>query len=272
MGLFNWANMRDMKEGKGVEKKKEPALTVFFGIIQRKIWRLITLNLAYFITGLPTWLFMAAMGFGLYYFHSGRADYNVFLPWMLVLIPFIALISGPATMGATFVLRNFSREEHAWVLGDMFEKASKNYVQGLFIGLINACLAFALTYLYFYYGTLQKGLSFVNYIIILLGFILASLRSYIYPMAVTYKLSLANLYRYSLALVIMKFPQNLLLQGFSLAGICSAFYYPNMGIVISAIGGISLLGLVNVFYTDRVLRENMDSAHEKVYPKKERKE
>lgn len=271
MGLFNWANMREMKEGKGVKERKEPPLTVFFGVLQRKLWRFVTLNLVYLISGIPTWLFMAAMGFGLYFFHMGRADYNVCLPWMLILIPFIAFLSAPATMGATYVLRNFAREAHAWVVGDMFEKSSKNYVQGMIIGAINAVLAFILTYAYFYYGTLQQGLSIVNYILIVLGFILASLRSYIFPMAVTYKLSIANLYRYSLALVIMKFPQNLLLQGFSLACICCAFYYPNIGILISALGGIAILGFVNVFYTDRVLQQNMDESNVKIYPEKEHK-
>ncbi len=271
MGLFNWANMREMKEGKGVDRKKQPPLTVFFGILQRKLWRFVTLNLFYLISGLPTWIFMAAMGLGLYFFSMGKADYNIFLPWMLIMIPFITFISGPATMGATYVLRNFAREEHAWVVGDMFEKASKNYLQGAAIGFINSVIAFILTYAYFYYGTLQQGLSIVNYILIVLGFIFASLRSYIFPMAVTYKLNLKNLYRYSLALVILKFPQNLLLQLFSLLCICLAFYYPNIGILLTAVGGIAILGFVNVFYTDRVLQQNMDSANIKIYPEKEQK-
>ena len=90
-------------------------------------------------------------------------------------------------------------------------------------------------------------------------------------MAVSYKLSIKDLYRYSLALVIMKFPQNLILQLFSLGCICAAFYYPNVGIVITALGGAVLLGFVNVFYTDRVLLENMDEANVKVYPEKEHK-
>lgn len=273
MGLFNWANMKEMKEGKGVKMRKEPPLTVFFGVIQRKFGKLFTLNLLYLLTGIPTFLFMGCIGFSLLYFHSGRAYMsNMFLPAMLILIPFIALISGPATMGVSFVLRNFAREQHAWIMGDMFEKASKNYLQGLIIGLINSAIAFLLVFAYLYYGYFSTGtlaLTPMNYIIMLLGVILASLRSYIYPMAVSYKLSLKNLYRYSLALVIMKFPQNLLLQLFSLGCICLAFYYPNVGIVVSAVGGIVLLGFVNVFYTDRVLLQNMDEANEKIYPEKE---
>ena len=275
MGLFNWANMKPMKEGKGVKQQKEPALSVFFGVLQRKFGRFISLNLLYFLTGLPTLIMMGCIGLTLLYFHSGRAaTSNMFLPLMLIMIPLIGILSGPATMGVTYVLRNFAREQHAWIMGDMFEKASKNYLQGLIIGVINSCLAFLLTFAYLYYGYFSTGtmaMTPMNYIILLLGIILASLRSYIYPMAVSYKLSIKDLYRYSLALVIMKFPQNLILQLFSLGCICAAFYYPNVGIVITALGGAVLLGFVNVFYTDRVLLENMDEANVKVYPEKEHK-
>jgi len=273
MGLFNWANMKTMKEGKGVEARREPPLSVFFGVLQRKFGRFVTLNLVYFFTGLPTFIFMGCIGLTLLYFHSGRAEIsNMFLPAMLIMIPLIGIISGPATMGVTYVLRNFAREQHAWIMGDMFEKASKNYVQGLVIGLINSVLAFLLVFAYLYYGyfsTKTLAMTPMNYIILLLGVILSSLRSYIYPMAVSYKLSIKNLYRYSLALVIMKFPQNLLLQLFTFACIYGAFYYPNVGIVLSAVGGITILSFVNIFYTDRVLLQNMDEANEKIYPEKE---
>lgn len=269
MGLFNWANVRNMKEGKGVKKRKEPAHVVFFGVLQRKFWRFITLNFIYLLAGLPTWIFMGAGSLSLLYFHLGRTDFNMFFPVMLCCIPLIALISGPATLGMSYVLRNFAREKHAWILADMFETASKNYVQGMLIGLINSVVAFALIYAYLYYGVMAQSLGIMNYILIILGFVFAMVRSYIFPMAVSYKLSLGNLYRYSLALSIMKFPQNLILQIFSLACILVVFQYPSFGIVISAFGGISLLGFLNVFYTDRVLLQNMDQENEQIYTERE---
>ena len=273
MGLFNWANMREMKEGKGVDLRREHPLTIFFSVIQRKFSKFFKLNFTYLITGLPTFVFMAAAALAILFFHSGRfEEARNFIPMMLFMIPLIALISAPATMGVTFVLRNFSREKHAWVVADVFEKASKNYVQGLVIGLINSIAAFLLVYAYLYYGYFATGvfkLAIPNYIIMLFGIILISLRSYIYPMAVSYKLSIKNLYRYSLMLVIMKFPQNLLLQLFSLGCIYAAFYYVNVGLIISAIIGIALLGFVNIFYTDRVLIANISEENEKVYPEKE---
>ncbi|MBQ7040099.1 MAG: DUF624 domain-containing protein, partial [Clostridia bacterium] len=137
--------MKPMKEGKGVKQQKEPALSVFFGVLQRKFGRFISLNLLYFLTGLPTLIMMGCIGLTLLYFHSGRAaTSNMFLPLMLIMIPLIGILSGPATMGVTYVLRNFAREQHAWIMGDMFEKASKNYLQGLIIGVINSGLAFLL--------------------------------------------------------------------------------------------------------------------------------
>ena len=123
-------------------------------------------------------------------------------------------------------------------------------------------------WMYFYYGTMsgEVKLSYVNYIILVLLGVFFMMRSYIYPMAVSYKLSLKNLYRYSMALALIKLPQNLLLQGFSCAIIALAFvFYPIIGICLTAFGGMAYMGYLHIFYVDRVLLDNMDEVNEKEY-------
>ena len=114
-----------------MQKKKEHPLKIYFGVLQRKWFRFITLGSAFFIAALPVLAFavlgiVAIVGFH-GYGDAARTLYGDMMLFMLICIPLIALISGPATMGATYVLRNYAREQHAWGLSDMLEKSSKNY-------------------------------------------------------------------------------------------------------------------------------------------------
>lgn len=272
MGFFNWANMKYTTDGKGVEKQeKRNPVGIFFGIIGRKFWKFVTLNLTYAFVGLPTWCFMAICATSFLMFHVNNENYNQLLPYLLVLIPFITLVSSPATMGVTYVLRNFAREEHAWVPGDVFDKASKNYKQGIVIGLINSVVAFLLLYSYFYYAKASGGIGFMNYLILLLGLLFLMMRNYIYPLAVTYRLSIGNIYRYAMVFVLMKLPQNFLIVAGCLILIYASFTYINLGMILSAVILISLLGFLTNFYCDRVIQANMQSQNERIYPPREQK-
>ena len=89
MGLFN----NYLKEGKGVSKEQNtPRLILFFQIYFRKFWNLISLNLLY----------------------------------IAFCIPIITI--GPATAAMTKILRNYAREEHAFLWGDFLETFKKNFI------------------------------------------------------------------------------------------------------------------------------------------------
>ena len=90
MGLFN----DYMREGKGVQKDQyTPRFILFFQIYFRKFWNLILINLLFVVSCIP-----------------------------IVTI-------GPATAGVTKLLRNYAREEHAFIWGDFIETAKKNFKQ-----------------------------------------------------------------------------------------------------------------------------------------------
>ena len=80
MGLFN----DYMREGKGVDKGPDfrPRFIIFFDIYLRKFWNLILLNLLY----------------------------------VVCCIPIVTI--GPATAAMTKILRNYAREEHAFLWSD----------------------------------------------------------------------------------------------------------------------------------------------------------
>lgn len=272
MGLYSWVKPKPMPEGKGVSKEKEAPIKVYFGVIQRKWGRMIALGATQFVASLPVLAFAVFALFGMYAFHTRPVDgaivYGNMLQFMLICIPLIALISGPATMGITYVLRNYAREQHSWGFSDMLEKASKNYKQGFWVGLINSVFMLFMVWMYYYYGSMngEMKLTIVNYIILVLMGLFLMMRSYLYPMAVSYQVSLKDLYRYSMALVFIKLPQNLLLQLASAAVIALAFaIYPTIGIFLTAFGGMAFVGYTHIFYIDRVLLQNMDEENEKDY-------
>ncbi len=277
MGLFNWAKARELPSGNEVKKEKKSPVKIYFGVLKRKFFRFITLGSVFFIAILPVVVFMVFGVVAMLSFHiSGAKEtmegvksiYGYSMVWMAICIPLIALISGPATMGATYVLRNYAREKHAWGLSDMLEKASKNYFQGMMMGLINSVLILFMVWIYYYYGNISgtPRMHIANYAILVVFAVLFMMHSYLYPMAVSYKLKLKDLYRYSLTLVLLKLPQNILLLA-GTVGVIVLLYNLSVTALIAVclLGGVAIMWYTHLFYTDRVLLENMDEKNEKVY-------
>ena len=119
MGLFN----RYMKEGPGVAKDapQKHAFVVFFEIFFRKFWKLINLNLIYFLFCLP-----------------------------IVTI-------GPATAGFTYVLRNFSREQHSFVWMDFIDAFRANWKQSLVVSIVDAIVIYLSVINFGFYQSMSNG-------------------------------------------------------------------------------------------------------------------
>ncbi len=117
---------------------------------------------------------------------------------------------GPVTAGVTYVWRNFSREEHAWIFSDFKDALKENWKQSLAVFGIDAvflilcCLAIRV------YSGLPGIMGMLQYVIWILIFLDTLMHFYLYPMMVTYRLSLKNLYKNSFLFAIGKLPSNLL--------------------------------------------------------------
>jgi uncharacterized membrane protein YesL len=157
MGLFN----NYTKEGKGVSKNQNtPRLVLFFQILFRKFWSLIVVNLLYFVFCIPV------------------------------------VTIGPATAGMTKILRNYAREEHAFIWGDFIETFKKNFKQAFLYSVLDLLVS-AFLFLDFVaamnmpLNVIMRGLSFAA--IFLGAFIWTVMRYYIYSMMITFRLSLKEL-------------------------------------------------------------------------------
>jgi len=261
---------KESKPGKGIDKSapEKRRFFLFFELFFEKFTKLIGLNFMYFICLLP-------LIFGIYYsviinslietpLDVLRYPPIVFTPSLLgtILLCASVFITGPATAGFTYVIRNMQRREHTWILSDFFEHFKKNFKQGIIMSIIDiaVCVVLYVALMFYLYimpvdapemGTFipMMGAMFVGAVSIV--FLWA--HYYIYTMMVTFKLDFGKLFKNSLIFAIAKLPLNLIITAF-LAMIAGGIIYTLTftgiiaGIFIPVIF-FSLTGFVTIFST-----------------------
>ena len=112
---------------------------------------------------------------------------------ILLIISILAF--GPVKAGITWVLRNFSLQQHAW-LSDIWDKAKENWKQAMLFGVID----FVMLALFVFDITYDGGgnisgtmLAVMKYVAVIVGFIYCIMRKYIYLMMVTVDLKTSAL-------------------------------------------------------------------------------
>ena len=115
------------RSGKGVAKDApdKKRFILFFEILWRKLWQIIGINIIYFIIILPLMAYVLVFimqsvgieaadlaGNTLFVIFAAILNLPPFFMWLLVGLS--AVLYGPATCGLTYILRNYTRQEHAW--------------------------------------------------------------------------------------------------------------------------------------------------------------
>ncbi len=295
-GLFDYN-----KEGPGVylnEPEKGPVKT-FFAILGRKFWKIITVNLMYILFSIPT-LILAFLA-GMYIIplivpeslapllenlmtsdiqqtaedalETGATELFVFFTFIfsMVLVGLQLIVLGPVHAGITIIFRNYSREEHAFLWGDFKDTLKKNWKQSSVTSIVSFILLIIMSVNYSFYANgemignpIIKGA--LTGFIILIGLMFVIMHMYIYPMMITFKVTLRQLYKNSILFSIAKLPKNvgilllnililaiipilLLFIPFSFAFILFIFYYVFLGF------GLSFF--ITNFYVYRQLKRYM---------------
>ncbi|NLV49595.1 MAG: hypothetical protein GXY20_02745 [Clostridiales bacterium] len=220
---------------------------VFWEIYFRKFWRLLTVNILYFIITMPIlfWFYIAATGYfadsaalaevgmdaselfagiGIYFSLFGFIPRVLYLPLLIISI----LLYGPATMGVTYIYRNFAREEHAWV-SDLFTRGIANIKQGLFFGIMDAVVIFML--LNGAAGIIlstTKTIAVISTVLRVLASVMLVfylyMRHYFYLISVTMNLSVSAIIKDSILFVFIGFPRNVLAEIVNLLIIIICFF------------------------------------------------
>lgn len=264
-GFFDYT-----KPGPGVPKDAPPKapFIVFFEIYFRKFWNLVKINLMYNIFNLPA---LVAVIFGTMYLFQGMINEDPTLDLLtrfiigsiFICIPLIAV--GPAQAGFTYILRNYSREEHAFLWWDFKDTAKSNFKQSLIVSLIDflVFIVFGIVINFYFKYPVENTFSayvmvFARSIVILAFIIYLMMHMYIYPMLITFKLNIRQLYRNALIFALAKFLPNLGILLLCIFLILLSFYFSTfIGIFLFLFITVSTIGLIINFYVYPKLKKYM---------------
>jgi uncharacterized membrane protein YesL len=209
MPLFGY---RLDKPGKGVDPNAPPKhpFLLFWELLFRKISKYVLLNMMYLAVILP----IVIVAYGAFYgwvLSVGAVEEEMVVSLILDLfgsivnfvpsvlhLPLLTLsliLYGPFTAGLTYILRNYAREEHAFI-SDFFTKARENRLQGFIFGMLDILVCVILWVNLNYIalvGADSAGLvlfgTAIKYLSVVLFVIYFFMRFYIYQMVVTAELS-----------------------------------------------------------------------------------
>lgn len=275
-GLFDYT-----REGPGVYANGPTMgpIKLYFAILGRKFWKTITVNMLYTLLSIP--VIILAVLVGTYAFPmlfpflqltelekvitsmsssttllqanalsaketAAALFFQMVIVFSMGLVGMQLIVCGPVQAGITYVLRNFAKEEPVFIWFDFKERAKENWKQSLVTSLISLGGFIILCYNITFYANGQifsnkilNGVLTGMFIVILILFTI--MQMYIYPMMVTFKLTIRQLYRNAFLLTAAKLLTNL---GVFILALIIAMLLPLMSILF--LGGIGII--LCIFY------------------------
>ncbi len=265
-GLFNYS-----KPGKGVDKNapEKKRFFLFFELLWRKLFKIIQLNIIYFIITLPimAWLTVTLISMIGIAPESISNDFLFMLyvsvlslpaPITYILIAISVVLFGPVTAGMTYALRNFARQEHVWIFSDLFEKTKQNFKQGLLAGIIDILVVFSFM-MYICAGNFDNSLMgqylvLFKYVATVIFILYSIMRFYIYTIMVTFELNYFAILRNSAIFMILGIVRNLCTILFCGIVIFLCSYAPIITMPLIVYG---LTGFITVFNAYPVIDKYM---------------
>lgn len=221
---YNYKNKPDVSSG----PLKKNRFFIFWEIFFRKFWRFVSLNAIYFIITLPILLYFyyTANGFFVSYFGDSYVDLLPGVGFIAALVSSVpsvldipllvisVLLYGPVKMGMTYVYRNFTREEHAWI-SDVWVKAKENWKQGLALGLLDFLITLLLiNNIVGGFVPQSDGVGIVllasRYVSIVVLVLFLFVRHYSYLIAVSVELPLRAVIKNSMLFIVMGLGRNII--------------------------------------------------------------
>lgn len=231
-------------------------MTIFFQVLGRKFWKLISMNLIFLIFNIPSIIisfFLSGYVINVFSPFIENADemaavlfvYSFPLLMFLMVIP--AITVGPAQAGLTYLLRCFSYELPTFYWSDFKDKMKENLKQGIAVSLINLVAIVLLIIDFYLYDQMTDNgsnfmLSAANGLLIVVFLLFVMMSMYIYPMMVSYELNLKNLYKNAFLFSIGRFLPNL-----GVLIICFLLVIGPMAVVMFSGNAIALV-IVYIYY------------------------
>lgn len=214
VGRFNRASSKDFRP----EDLPETRVKLFFDTLGIRWSSMVGVNLLYVLFWMPAIIWSGinflALQQQLIAVESTEFAIAQLYPamniFLLILWPLIAL-TGPATAGVSYVMRNWARGEHSFVFSDFFEQFRKNWKQALVVSTITGALPYLVFQLWRFYSGMIESVSKLFIIPQALVFLVALawmlMLQVLYMLIVTYKLSFRQLLKNAMLLALGRLPQ-----------------------------------------------------------------
>ncbi len=216
MGLFSRSYY---KEGPGVDpnEPQKRSFFRFFDIFKRKIGHFAKANLMYSLVCIPAFIiifflmsYMTSSAIALLFPELVDGSIGILFFAVVFSAFYIAVMgAGPITAGFTFIMRNYAREEHAWLWSDFKDTFKNNFKQGIIVFIIDIVISFVIFLASYVYVQLSGGVAYLRYALYALAAIYAMMHFYIYHLMITYDLSIKDIMKNSLIFALIKLPLNL---------------------------------------------------------------
>lgn len=163
--------------------------------------------------------------------------------WLIGLIPCIA-ITGPSSAGAAYIMRNWARDQHAFLFSDYKDAFKSNWKQALAVSAITSVVPVVAYTASSYYGNLAKGnaLLLIPLMVVFSATLMFALMlPLLYPLMVGYELSFKNLMKNAFLMSAARLPNMLLARLITLIPVAVLVFGIYMG------NGIAIL-IVSLYY------------------------
>lgn len=189
-----------------------------------------------------------------------------------VMVAITVLTWGWQTVGATYNLRSLVRGDSVFLWSDYFYAIRRNLRQAFLFGILDIGLIFILVFdlVFFYPLSASFGYGIMYGLVFSLILIYLTMRFYIYPMMITFDLSIYKLLKNALILSLLGFKRNLLaVLGIALilvlnvvailAGLSVGFSVP---IILPFFYLAALLGFISMYAAYPIIKRYMIDPYE----------
>ncbi len=238
-GFLGFGNYSKPGPGIGKDEPQKHSFFVFFDIFIRKFWKLIEINLLFCICCIP---FFIPFVLTVMYLPSNAVLYYISL------IPLIGIAVNIS--GLTYILRNFTRQEHAFLWMDFKDTVKKNWRQSLIVGAVDFVVIFLLVFsIRFYYANLATNGFFVIpfALCILFTIIITFMHYYIFVMLITFDLKIKQIFKNAFIFSFAGVGHNILITLFCGIIILIAYSFWPVSFLFIPFITISLIGFIIVF-------------------------
>lgn len=208
--------------GPGISKHapKKTGIRLFFDIFFRKFWKLMEVNLLYFLFFIPLMLIIGVI--------SVFSNYQLILILSGLLLLLFAVTIGPATAGMTKIMRCYITGKHTFIIRDFFRAFKNNFKKAALVGFLD-CLVIAsvVASLKVYPWIAELYNAKIMYlpmtIALSVALVILMMNYYIFLMITATNLSLKNLIKNSFALAFVAMKSNIIILAITIAIIAGMF-------------------------------------------------